>query len=368
MGNNVQLKDEITDNIFRIGAKSFWEQGYKGKGVVVAILDTGCNAQHTELNGRIVGGYNFTNEGTITNYEDLNGHGSHVAGTIASSFNDSGIVGVAPEVHLLILKVLDKRGTGSIDSLVQAIEYAINWTGINNERVSVISMSLGLKTPKDILRNAIKRAIANDIAVVAAAGNDGDGNYSTVEYAYPAGYDELISVGAIDNNNIAFFSNTNKEVDIYAPGVAIKSTGLLDGFVNLSGTSMAVPHVTGALALLINKYESITKSKPTESKLFEYLMQHTNEVYISDYGESISVLDLSKNINIEVDIVPQSEKILDKTLMLKCFCETRKSQAFFTQCLNECSTEQERHFLISLIQESAARAKYIKELCESFKR
>lgn len=254
-----KFKDEITNNISSIGAKQFWDQGYTGRGVVVAILDTGCNYHHLDLKERIVGGYNFTkdSDGDATIFEDLNGHGTHVAGTIAASLNNVGIVGVAPEVSLLILKVLDYRGSGTVDSLVKAINYAINWTVPNNERVNILSLSLGLSSSKEILHNAIKQAVSADIAVVVASGNEGDGDLSTAEYSYPAGYEEVLAVGAIVNNNdVAQFTNTNKEVDVYAPGVGIKSTYLNKDYAVLSGTSMAAPHVTGALALLINKCAS----------------------------------------------------------------------------------------------------------------
>ncbi|MEX3625337.1 S8 family peptidase [Viridibacillus arvi] len=363
------LKDEVTNNIISIGVKHFWEQGYTGRGVVVAILDTGCNYHHLDLKDRIIGGYNFTNDsaGDASIFEDFNGHGTHVAGTIAASLNNVGIVGIAPEVSLLILKVLDHRGNGTVDTLVKAIDYAINWTGPNNERVNILSLSLGLSSSKEILHNAIIQAVSNDIAVVVASGNEGDGDLSTDEYSYPAGYEEVIAVGATNNNNeVANFTNTNKEVDIYAPGVDIKSTYIINDYADLTGTSMAAPHVTGALALLINKYENLTKSKPTESQLFNYLMQHTTKVQIADYGEVISILNLSIDVSIDDYSTEQSDNTLDKSLLMKCFCEARKSQAFFTQCLNENSTENERKFLISLIQESATTAMHIKKLCQPF--
>lgn len=361
-----KLKDELTNSISRIGAKHFWDQGYTGRDVVVAILDTGCNYHHLDLKDRIIGGYNFTkeSEGNTTIFEDLNGHGTHVAGIIAASVNSKGIVGVAPDVSLLILKVLDLKGSGTVDSLVKAIDYAINWTGPNNERVNVLSLSLGLSSSKEILHNIIKQAVSKNIAVVVASGNEGDGDLLSMEYSYPAGYEEVIAVGAIDNSNeVANFTNTNKEVDIYAPGVDIKSTYLNGDYIDLSGTSMAVPHVTGALALLINKYETLKNSKPTESELFKYLMQHTTRVQIGEYGETISMLNLSIDVGITDDSNVQFETMIDKSLLLKCFCEARKSQAFFTQCLNENSTENEREFLISLIQESASTAMHIKNIC-----
>jgi len=368
--NKNSIKDEIPYNISSIGAERFWEQGYKGKGVVVAVLDTGCNKSHRDLKDRIVDGVNFTEEfvGENDTFGDLNGHGTHVAGIIAASFNNTGITGVGPEISLLILKVLDQHGRGNVDSLIKAIDYAINWQGKNNEYVSIISMSLGLSSPNDELHNVIKKAITNNISVVVAAGNNGDGNLLTDEYTYPAKYEEVIAVGALDNkSHIAGFSNTNKEVDIYAPGVLIKSTSFNEDFTSLSGTSMAAPHITGALALLINKYENTTKYKPTELELFKYLMKHTSKIHIADYRETIFVINLTKDVIVEVDNIEESKEKFNEELILKCFCEARKSQAFFTKCLNESSNEQERQFLIKLIQESAVKATYIKELCQVFK-
>lgn len=362
------MKDEITSNIARIGADSFWKQGYKGKGVVVAVLDTGCNIHHIDLKDRIIGGFNFTREfdKDTTIFDDLNGHGTHVAGIIAASANNTGIVGVAPEINLLILKVLDQRGHGSVESIINAIDYAIDWRGPNHEHVNIISMSLGMSSSNEALHNVIKKAIFNNIAVVVAAGNDGDGNLFTDEYSYPAKYEEVIAVGAFDDKkNVADFSNTNKEVDLYAPGLLVKSTYLNKSYLHMSGTSMAAPHVSGALALLINKYENVTKLKPTEPQLFNYLMQHTSKVHIGDFGERISVLNLTKDVIIEDDIIEQMREKLDKELLMKCFCETRKSQAFFTQCLNKSFNQQERDFLIKLIQESATKARFIKELCDA---
>lgn len=363
-----KLKDNITSNISSIGAKYFWEQGYTGKNVVVAILDTGCNYHHLDLKDRIIGGYNFTNEfgGDVTNFEDLNGHGTHVAGVIAASLNNLGIVGVAPEVSLLIFKVLDYKGSGTTESLINAINYAVNWKGPNNERVNILSLSLGLSSSKEKLHNAVKQAIANNIAIVVASGNNGDGVFSTNEYSYPAGYDEVIAVGATDPHQaIANFTNTNKEVDIYAPGVDIESTYINEDYVTLTGTSMAAPHVSGALALLINKYENLQKRKPTEPELFNYLMQHTTNVQIGDYGETISILNLALDVIIEETVNEQLETTLDKSLLLKCFCEARKSQAFYTQCLDEHTSESEREFLMYLIQESATAASYIKNMCKT---
>lgn len=295
--SNNQVTEKIPINVISMGTEDKWYKGYNGKGVVVAVLDTGCSLDHEDLSERIVGGYNFTEEsnGNRDVFEDLNGHGSHVAGIIAGSMNGSGIVGVAPEAALLILKVLNKNGGGRIRDLVDAVHYAIDWNGPKGERVSVISLSLATKFSDLALYEAIQRAINNQIAVVAASGNDGDGNLDTLEYRFPGSYPEVIEVGAINNiEQVAVFSNTNEFVDLYAPGVEIHSTFLSRGFSTLSGTSMATPHVTGALALLIQEYRERLKREPTEPEVYRYLMKHTKVIDVQN--TTIRILSLSEGV------------------------------------------------------------------------
>lgn len=289
--------NELPPSLLLTGVPSKWNQGYKGRGVTVAILDTGCDSAHPDLKERIIGGYNFTNEhdGSIEIFDDLNGHGTHVAGIIGSSSNETGIVGIAPKVNMLVLKVLDKQGTGSIESLIEGINYAVEWRGFNNEKVKVISLSLGLKTNNLQLHEAIKHAINNEIVVVASSGNDGDGNNDTAEYRYPGAYSEVVVVGAIDDNKEeTFFTNTNEFIDIHAPGVGICSSFLKGEHKSLTGTSMAAAYVSGAISLLIEEYEQILSRNMTEIEIYNTLMEHTSTKTISSYN-SIKVLDLSKN-------------------------------------------------------------------------
>lgn len=293
---NIPPEETIPPNILDIGSQYKWSHGYTGKGVVVAVLDTGCETSHPDLKDRIIAGYNFTEEhgGDISIIEDTNGHGTHVAGIIAGSKNGIGIVGVAPNAKLLILKVLDQSGRGSINSLVEAIHYAIDWRGSAGERVKVISLSLGSKIPDSNLYEAVKRAVGHNISVVAASGNDGDGNIETNEYRYPGAYKEVIEVGAINKlNEIAYFSNTNESVDLYAPGVSIYSSFLDNGFASLSGTSMVVPHVAGAIALLIEEYEDLLGRELNEMEVYQLLMEHTEPVRVS-HNKEIYLLNLKK--------------------------------------------------------------------------
>ena len=126
------------------------------------------------------------------------------------------------------------------------------------------------------LHQAILKAINNNILVVCAAGNEGDNNSSTDEYSYPGAYNEVISVGSIDyKKTAARFTDSNKEVDLLAPGVNIVSTYLNNSYAMLSGTSMATPHVTGALALLIEWSIKEFGRRLTEAELYGQLIKNT---------------------------------------------------------------------------------------------
>ncbi len=159
----------------------------------------------------------------------------------------------------------------SMKWIIDAINYAIS------KNVDIISMSLG--GPKDTkeLHDAVINAVSKNILVVCAAGNRGDnGNSATDEFDYPGSYDEVVAVGAIDKNkSIARFSNSNKFVDLVAPGVGILSTYKNKSYATLSGTSMATPHVSGALALLIEWANNEFERKLTETEYYSQLIKCT---------------------------------------------------------------------------------------------
>ncbi|WP_066062140.1 S8 family peptidase [Neobacillus soli] len=262
---------EVPKGVEMIQAPEVWGAS-KGKGITIAILDTGCEKSHIDLKDRIIGGRNFTKDdrGDQNTYRDYNGHGTHVAGTMAASANETGVVGVAPEANLLIIKVLDKHGSGQYEWIINGIYYAIE------QKVDMISMSLGGSENVPELHEAIKKAVANGILVVCAAGNEGDGRDSTEELSYPGAYNEVICVGAIGlNRNISEFSNSNKEVDVVAPGEGILSTYLNGKYAKLSGTSMATPHVTGALALIKAISNQTFERNLTEPELYAQLIRRT---------------------------------------------------------------------------------------------
>ncbi|WNB90850.1 S8 family peptidase [Bacillus sp. NEB1478] len=286
-------KEEIPYGVEMINAPSFWREGETGESVVVAVLDTGCDTSHPELKDRIAGGRNFV-DSNPDDYTDAHYHGTHVAGTIAATLNEAGVAGVAPEVKLLICRVLGKDGSGSYQGIIDAIDYAVEWRGENDERVRVISMSLG--GPEDVpeLHEAIQRAVLEDVLVVCAAGNEGDNKENTDEFAYPGAYKEVVEVGAVDAKmKLASFSNTNDEIDLVAPGVNVISTYPGNKYAKLSGTSMATPHVSGAAALLIAREEKLFGRKLTEAEVYAQLVKNTLSIGLTKKAEGNGLLVLN---------------------------------------------------------------------------
>lgn len=293
----IQGVNEIPQGVQMIQAPAIWEKSKKGEGVVVAVIDTGCQMDHPDLKDQIIGGRNFTKDfkGDTGNFSDNNGHGTHVAGIIAAAQNGTGVMGVAPKAKLLILKVLGESGDGNYQNIIDAINYAIKWRGPNNEKVRVISMSLGGTADISKLHEAVKKAVNNNILVVSASGNNGDDNPKTDELNYPAAYNEAVSVGAIDFlKRITKYSNSNNNVDLVAPGNEIISTYLDGKYAKLSGTSMATPHVSGAVALIINMCEAEFGRTLTEAEIYAQLIKRTTTLGLDKRDEGNGMLDLSK--------------------------------------------------------------------------
>ena len=260
---------QLPKGVELIEAIRFWEQGKKGKGVVIAVIDTGCDTNHIELKDRIIGGRNFTDEddGDPAVYKDYNGHGTHVAGTIAANMNGIGVVGVAPEASLMILKASNRKGMAKYSSIINAIDYAVEM------KVDIISLSLGGEVDDLLLHESVKKAVNKNILVVCAAANETDNGL--VSPSYPADYEECISVGSVDYEKLANLIKRKEHLDLVAPGVGILSTYLNGTYAIMSGTSMAVPHVTGALALLTNYCEREFGRRLSESEIYAQLIKRT---------------------------------------------------------------------------------------------
>jgi len=214
----------------------------------VFVFDTGVQRRHPDL--RVASAVScVAHERTP---EDLNGHGTAVAGVIAALDNRRDVVGVAPGARIHSVKVLDRTGSGYISDILTGIEYMIRWKRIRARRVGaannlvVANFSLAAFTGSEAytaLDFAIRRAAAEGITCVAAAGNEG----ADARLITPAHCREAITVGAIDfANRFAAFSNHGPAVDLLAPGVAVRTTYLGSSVANISGTSFSAPHVAGA--------------------------------------------------------------------------------------------------------------------------
>ncbi|VVB56118.1 Tk-subtilisin [uncultured archaeon] len=252
-----QPPQQITWGIARVKAPETWNNT-TGSNVKIAVLDTGISSTHPDLT--VSGGINLAGKSKNNKWNDDNGHGTHVAGIIAARNNSIGVVGVAPDAELYAVKVLDAYGNGYISDVIEGIDWAVQ----NN--MDIVSMSLGTATYSQALNDTTANAYNAGILLVAASGNSGDGNLSTNDVHYPAKFDSVIAVSAIDYNNIApVWSADDAKIELAAPGVNIYSTWLNGGYANASGTSMAAPFVSGVAALVKGKNLSMTPQEIREA-------------------------------------------------------------------------------------------------------
>jgi len=268
--NDIYFKDQY--GLKAIKAPEAWAIS-KGENAVVSVIDSGVDIDHVELKNRVYAGYDALSKKSGEDAGDVSGlnylfssykHGSHVAGIIAGEMNNGqGIVGVAPEAHILPVKIFPdlsdyfstaKEADGSAVTVVSAIADGIVWSA--DHKADVINMSLAVWDYSITLDRAIKYAIDKGTCIVVAAGNErNSGNKKN----YLAAYQGVIGVGATDEKNeITYFSNSGDYVSVVAPGYEIISSvpSLLSlrPYVKMSGTSMSAPHVTGIIALMRSKF------------------------------------------------------------------------------------------------------------------
>ena len=264
-------------NVNAVGAPEAWAAGYTGQGVTVAVIDTGVDLDHPDLVGSLfvnpgeiagngidddqngyvddVHGYDFAQRDS--NPDDVNGHGTHVAGTIAAANNGLGATGVAPGAKILPVRVLGDNGSGSDRDVAAGIRYAAQIGA------DIINLSLGGGYSRAI-ESAISYARSLGSLIVAAAGNE-----SATTPGYPArfssNHDHVLSVGAFSSSGrIAGFSNDvggSTAVQIDAPGAGVYSTYVGGRYATLSGTSMASPHVAGLAALTLSANPNLTSQQ-----------------------------------------------------------------------------------------------------------
>ncbi|MEG4589499.1 S8 family peptidase [Microcoleus sp. MOSTC5] len=261
-----------------VNAPEVWQGGITGNGIVVAVVDTGVDYTHLDLDANIwqnadeipnnridddrngyiddIRGWDFVWNDNNPMDGDFDGHGTHVAGAIAAERNDFGITGVAYNAKIMPVRVLPEFGSGNFNNFAAGIRYAAD-NGAN-----VINFSIGGWSPSIEVNEAIQYATNKGVVVVMSAGNDG---FS--EPDYPARYADRfgIAVGGIDRNGrVADFSNYagSKPLDyVVAPGVDILSTTPDNTYKTYSGTSMAAPHVAGVAALVLNANPTLTPAQ-----------------------------------------------------------------------------------------------------------
>ena len=245
-------------NLDMIGAPEVWAASTNGtsttgKGVTIAVVDTGIDYSHIEFKGRIGAGYDFVDGDSIA--EDANGHGTHVAGTIAAANDGRGITGVAHDATIMPIRVLDEEGAGYLSDVIRGVRWA------TNNGADVINLSLGGTGYSQAMADAIRHASRRGTVVVMAAGNEGG---ASPEYPAAHAIEHGIAVGAVQRDGrLANFSNRagSRPLDyVTAPGVGITSTLPGNRYGRYSGTSMATPHVAGVAGLLKSHNSTLSSS------------------------------------------------------------------------------------------------------------
>ncbi|WP_240633479.1 S8 family peptidase [Paenibacillus montanisoli] len=211
-----------------------------GHRIKIGVIDTGVDFSHPDLKQSLGRGINLLNRGTLPH--DDNGHGTHIAGTIAAANQVHGMIGVAPRSTVYPVKAFDHNGSAFVSDIVLGIDWCVR------NHMDIVNMSFGMKTRSKSLLTAVTNAYNAGVIIVASSGNDG----KRKSIDYPARYPQTIAVGATNRlRRIAPFSNRGMYIDVYAPGDKIISAWLRGKYNEMSGTSMATSHVSGAIALLL---------------------------------------------------------------------------------------------------------------------
>jgi thermitase len=233
----------------RISAFTAWDTTRGSSSVTVAVVDTGIQRTHPDLDAKIVPGYDFVSGDTAP--DDGHGHGTHVAGSAAAETNNSiGGAGTCPECRLMPVRVLDNNGSGSLVNVANGIR----WAADNGAKV--INLSLG-GPGSSALQSAVDYASARGAFLACAAGNS---NTSSTTNSYPAAYPNCFAVASTTSTDArSSFSNYGSWVEVAAPGSSIYSTWINSGYNTISGTSMATPHVAGLAGLLASQGRTNTQ-------------------------------------------------------------------------------------------------------------
>jgi subtilisin len=238
--------ETIPIGVSQVKAPDAWPTS-QAEGIKVFICDTGIDSDHPDLVANLRQGKSFVE--TESSTEDFHGHGTHCAGTVAAAMNGQGVVGVAPFAYVYPVKVLASDGSGNWSWLIAGLDWIMSRRGAR-----IASMSLGGPGAPAALGDMCEAAYNDGVLLVAAAGNTGPGD-DTV--GFPAKYPHVVAVSAVDSSDIiASFSSRGPEVEVCAPGVNVLSTMRGGGYGQMSGTSMACPHVSGVSALAWGSHRS----------------------------------------------------------------------------------------------------------------
>ncbi|MCT9096457.1 S8 family peptidase [Haloarchaeobius sp. HME9146] len=286
--------------IDRVDADVAHANGETGSGADIAILDTGIDSDHPDLQANIGSGKSFVSCSTkggcrfgakpadntcYQSWDDDNNHGTHCAGIANAVDNTEGVIGVSTEATLHAVKVLDKCGSGSFSDIAAGVEY------VADQGWDVGSMSLGASSGSSALRDACQYAVNAGVLLVGAAGNSGP---CTDCVGYPAAYPEVMAVSSTaSDDTLSDFSSTGPEVEIAAPGTDIYSSVASNGgYDTYSGTSMATPHVAGAAGLLMaNGY--------TASEARDQLTSTAEDIGLSSNESGAGLLDAAASLGLD---------------------------------------------------------------------
>jgi len=268
--------EAIPWNLQAVAVVALWNRcgSRRGSGITVAIVDSGIDLAHPDLMTNTIQGKSFV-PGTDT-VDDQNGHGTHLAGIIAAVPNNGGLIGVAPQVDLMPVKVLDALGSGSAAEIAQGIIWA------TDHHADIINLSIGSPVPSTVVEDALAYADEAGVLIIGAAGNCGGEDYQQKGCAerhqpdYPGLYSTVIAVSSVTMaEEISNFSSQGAHIELAAPGEEIYSTYIGERYKTLSGTSFAVAHVAGAAALIWSQERSLS------NQTLRALLQET----AIDFGE-----------------------------------------------------------------------------------
>jgi len=262
----VNAVENLPRGVMLTGAAKLRSNGLTGKGIKVAVIDSGVDELHSGFDGKVTKQVWFRS-GSLSGGDE---HGTHVAGTIHM---------MAPDAEIYDYRVFGEEGEFEVEDAIPLAIYEAVLDGCQ-----VINMSLGGRFASSSTLSAVKYAHARGVIVVCAAGNEGDGNPLTNERAFPAIWDQCLSIAAVSKEKdlpVANFSNSNPHVDYAGIGFEVTSFQSYGGYLTISGTSMASPHVAGLIAALLSGDNSFGEKKGVRRNMLKLL----NEMFLIDIGQ-----------------------------------------------------------------------------------